>query len=1357
MTQSKSFVNKNYYGKAMGETYTEKQTNFKNRRNEQNEQEQLTYLQNYNDDVLATEMAKNITNSEQPKSCYELPHFTEHIQNSRSTSKTQSSPKNMNDLEKSHRQQQSVDKDVNSTNTRVEIINKSPPSPPPKEHTAKTIESVKNTMPKEEQIISIATNAQTNISNNLYDINFEHCQQPWSTYLTHSEVRDPSTQEGLIVNGPVVCESSTTRIKIEPVPPPADQSLYANEAATASTSTNYLLTSLISSSHTNTTTEAPFVLNECQSLVTNKFLSNLKSDAFAVRNVSTIYGDKEKASAESQPAAKTSVFDRGVDIEMTLTTVQEQKEEDNISVSSYQLDDIPNSSVDEVLFNEMKFEMSGAKIGSNVTTRTSGGSSQVKAESSPLTVASGSGVLSAVTDISKLANFGRSRRDCSLLSHSDSSTSFDAKDSVLPERTLLRRQRRLHSQCSNDKQEDPIERLNRLRARISGALSEVKVVLKHYSVDDGTETEQKPAQACSVSTINRPNDSSKFTDSQEIATTEATVKDEGPVSFRFVRKVRRQSVFSEEETNEVKNVAIPETAEIKLATDDGESNSFMFPKEYTKPEKGTIEVQDKVFSALLDPRYGNNKKLNGIECSNLENSVVVVTSPDKKKSVNLEENNGAHNLELTKNFRELENKSILEAVVESKLESRTTDIEVGKVDIQSSITDISHLAALKAKGSEADESPKGVELKTVEPHTLNVPTDEIRKPKKRVIKSKSNLRRASIAAVESSQIDPPVSQANIPLAIKIQRRPSDSEAIIKRKAKTSEGINNISTKNVITVKEKQPPVKKNATASKAELKVTTSTTHIESDTITSVDKAAVKVATKTAVPISLDTLPTQLAITIGIDDPPLNSDAKLDNTKTDDTQALSNSTNNSRSPTKLVDESNAMVAALVSQLRTGEASSHTTNAGTQSINVVTNNVEIAPPITEKAKDQDKNIREDHSRNLTTTDSSDLNNQERKPIHLKAQPTSQSKCATPQQTDTTEHCSKESHNLKPFESLYKTNDSAHLATPYPAPESNTVEIIKSDPVSNECTRLEQNIAKEILNQFLEQPTVRSETGDKMPELQVTPVPVKPVQVFAETDTGKIHNPTNKTTVKRIVRKNSIDKPVEKRKSSKSLATETEQLVDRDIIIISDNQPSTNLVTEKFENTEENNVLGEEITTEEGPSLEPPVAPTKPKKPRKVKKKVIIKREHRKLSVGESTFFKDPEQPDTTSAALETLERAIAYVTDDEDEATEQNIDPVKPVKSCMKQREFQVGEWVMYGERFRKTQIRWKKGQITERITSISYKIKLDDKEVSAHISYIKKYTGRKVNFGGKEYLEIDYEQIEEEERRARTYSIWNMV
>ncbi|KAI8039134.1 hypothetical protein M5D96_007851 [Drosophila gunungcola] len=312
---------------------------------------------------------------------------------------------------------------------------------------------------------------------------------------------------------------------------------------------------------------------------------------------------------------------------------------------------------------------------------------------------------------------------------------------------------------------------------------------------------------------------------------------------------------------------------------------------------------------------------------------------------------------------------------------------------------------------------------------------------------------------------------------------------------------------------------------------------------------------------------------------------------------------------------------------------------------------------------------------------------------------------------------------------------------------------------------------------------------MPELKVLAGPVQPVKIETVEqphDVAKNQEPLVKKKapvhLKKLVRKNSIDKdPQEKQKQEKQDSSKLSNIL-RDRNKINELSSRINKLTPPKKQAkpakEEGNKAAvadrkpedevaaplEEAPTEnqadEEVSEEPEVEPTpEPKKPRKIKKKVIIKRQKRRLSIGD-TFFLQPEPEEPTIPEVETIERAIAYVTDDEEDtvAPEQEPEPIKaPLKSCLHVREYKIGDLVLYAERYRKTQVRWKRGRVLERITSISYKLEIEGKEVPAHVSYIKKYTGRKVRFGGKEYLEIDYEQVAEEERRAASYSIWNMV
>ncbi|CAD7004527.1 unnamed protein product [Ceratitis capitata] len=464
-----------------------------------------------------------------------------------------------------------------------------------------------------------------------------------------------------------------------------------------------------------------------------------------------------------------------------------------------------------------------------------------------------------------------------------------------------------------------------------------------------------------------------------------------------------------------------------------------------------------------------------------------------------------------------------------------------------------------------------------------------------------------------------------------------------------------------------------------------------------------------ALPKTSDILSSQLTIAIEVNDAPLSSAQEPGDIKSEVTQLLSIATNNSRSSTEIVDANSVVVAVLASPLQAGKASSRTNNSENQPTNLFVDNGKIV---------EEQNL--SHSKEI---------------IEIKS-----TKSTDPQRDLSIKHNFEGVENSQLLECI--VNDTTQLEA----------ESINTDLVSTDLKGFEQQRALKAKQHYLPQLIDEKQIDEKMPELQVSPTPVKPVQAFAENSADKISISKKKTVVRRIARKVSVDKSLEKTKAEESQLEETavgKENKENERLIIEDKQ--TGVVVNK---ASQNSTFCNEVSTEKESSpgasaIAPPL-----EKPRKVKKKVIIKRQHRKLSVGENSFFKEAE---VVQGATETLEKAIAYVTDDEEDNKAQIAEVCHPIKSCMKSREFQVGDWVMYGERFRKTQIRWKKGQISERITSISYKIKIDDKEVSAHISYIKKYTGRKVNFGGKEYLEIDYEQLAEEERQARSYSIWNMV
>uniref|UniRef100_A0A0K8UR64 Uncharacterized protein n=1 Tax=Bactrocera latifrons TaxID=174628 RepID=A0A0K8UR64_BACLA len=943
---------------------------------------------------------------------------------------------------------------------------------------------------------------------------------------------------------------------------------------------------------------------------------------------------------------------------MTLEKVEQTKKSAN-SVS-YLLDVNLNSFLNQGFTKEMKFKMNEYNNNkTNVMMRSMDGKTEDQNELKPVVVPIGSSVLSAAVDISKLANFGKTKRESGSLNLSRSFVSLDASSSVLPSRTILRRQRRLQSQDTEDKQEDTIERLNRLRARISGALSEVKGVLKHYSTDDSVETE-KPK--------------SKTDDALEKSETHPTItpiQNDGPVSFRFVKRIRRRSIFNEDDADEVKKETRKNITE-SINNDEIHSNLLSSKGEVMESDaKHVKSVTSSIRSEIIHQNDNKPNEKSDFERLLYVNDVEQCTS----KNIGDETDNSKHRNQFEFSRTGTNDSDIVDPVLLKTLEQNRVNNEYP-------------IEKILTKFDSAENK---------------IPIKESKNQQKSFAKSKSNTRRASVPAVEGSHIDLPIKQAN-PIVVSTGRRSSDSETAIKRKVKTSANFTSNVKEKIIKVK--PLPVNKRI------LVVNQYNKSSEISANSTEEIAVEKAATNVTVPNTSNTLSTQLAITIAKDDASKRSAERPDDVKSKAMQPLSMTINNSWPTTNFVDGDGVMVTALVNSLQTVEASSHTKHLETQPSNALIKSIKVDKPVIEKVEKH--NI-------------GDIQ------IETEITPTY---CADTQQESTAEGNLKVDKNLKLLECVGHFNDTEQLT-------------IKSEESRiNKFQSSEQKPTQNVFNQLLSSPTVN------MPELQVTPIPVKPLHVFAENNADKINSPTKNTTVNQIIRNISVDESSEVTKMNNSSNTRVEESEKGEII---DNLILGDILIENASCAGEENILNNAISITAECAFEEPVAPLQLKKSRKVKKKVIIKRQHRNLSVSENTFFKDTEQPDILPAATETLEKTIAYVTDDEDDIALHDVKSAMPIKSCMKAREFQVGDWVMYGERFRKTQIRWKKGQISERITSISYKINIDDKEVSAHINYIKKYTGRRVNFSGKEYLEIDYEQIAEEERRAHTYSIWNMV
>lgn len=931
---------------------------------------------------------------------------------------------------------------------------------------------------------------------------------------------------------------------------------------------------------------------------------------------------------------------------------------------SYQLDGNSNSFLNQEFSNKMKFEMNCNNEKKSKT--------QDENELKPVATPIDNRVLSAAVDISKLANFGKMRREGGSLNLPRFFVPSDANSSLLPSCTILRRQRRLQSQDAEDKQEDSIERLNRLRARISGALSEVKGVLKHYSTDDSVETEQPKSKT---------DDALEKSEAQPNATAVLTIKNEGPVSFRFVKRIRRRSTFSEDDVGKVKKETVKEVTEY---LNNDETHCCVLSRKGEVIETDTISTT--VAASLICPEVvvQNDNKSNEKSYSDLER--------------NVEHNASKHIEEGTKKAKH-----------KDKFDSRRTVIK------NNDISD-AYLKTLE-QNRVNNESPMDNKLTKIDSDENKISIEETKNQQKSFANSKSITRRASIAAVDGSRIDPSIKQV-IPIAVSIERRPSDSEAVMRRKSKTSANFaSNVKEK---VTKVKRLPMKNKASTilrNEKALEINQYNNNANGASSKPTKETAAVKGTEVPVPNTSDTLSTQLAITIAIDDVSLRSAERPDDMKSETMPPLSMRTNKSLSPTHSIDGDSVMVTALVNSLQTLEQSSHTKHGETQPSNPLIEGAKVVKPVIEKVEKH--NI-------------GDIQ------IAIETTPTY---CAGTHPEYRVDGNLQIGKNLKLLECVNQLK----VKTEDPDSISSGLDKFQSS---------EQEITQNVLHQLFSSPTVNIRISDKMPELQLTPTPVKPLHVFVESNADKINSTTRNTIVKQIIRKISVDESPKLTIMNDSSSIKFKEAAEDEIV---HNQLSGGILIKNSTCGGEENILNNAISITEECAFDAPVAPLQLNKPRKVKKKVIIKRQHRKLSVCENTFFKDTEQPDFLPAVTETLEKTIACVSDDEDDIAVHNVKPIMPIKSCMKAREFQVGDWVMYGERFRKTQIRWKKGQISERITSISYKINIDDKEVSAHINYIKKYTGRRVNFGGKEYLEIDYEQIAEEERQAHTYSIWNIV
>ncbi|XP_037947042.1 uncharacterized protein LOC119678977 [Teleopsis dalmanni] len=1222
-----------------------------------------------------------------------------------------------------------------------------------------------------------------------------------------------------------------------------------------------------------------------------------------------------------------------------------------------------------------------------------------------------------------LSDFGtvKTPRKESEIKHS---YSVDAMPSSLPTSTRLRRQRRMYSQDSADDSESALEKLNRLRARISGALSEVKGVLKQYS----TETEAE-----SDNTLDNKN----ILESKKV--------DDGPVQFRFVKKVRRRSFFNEADEDAVKTVAENNATETKTEamnseivsnksaeeikpininedSQDSESGKLLDLKTVAANEESldlnnneaktvseneklenksdescnkinnnyitsavqlqavsnenqiseqnltsTIDEVDKAVSGSakndlnvmnaqlqvvehtrrLSPKLKNkdtnnkksasekllpnsesinsvnknkNKNLNlNSEVQNIESKrklspklnkqetnkkiplkveentkpsihIKKDTSPmHENKKLNVESlksestadsslnnnshkklvpnknensqisttvadsspNNNSHkklvlndneksqirttvakneaelnsiknettktsiinNNKLTKS-KKLENEAVAmtEKIPTIKLEQgqqndektlQITVVEKSEKELIETISNVENLATPSLQQNSADNIIS--ENKVTKLRSQNKNSNEPEKKRLSLKRNDSEIRRASIAAVEISKIIPSFDEETS-VEIKLERRPSDSTAVVKKKVQgtstkfASVMENDLATKVKKVTKVKRSSVKKNATD--ADVIAAVATTAHQQNTILTTNQITTeaKEAKTSATSIVVDNgelinenslcnnkmLPiTRTATQTPTEKPIINNQTKsmpndasltiaevpmmpmmpiMPTTTTNDATEVIKSQNQNSVPQNLEISPTLQVPLQDGTVRSNsesaelkvvcETRTEPNNSEKLVKNIIKSKSEQDEKLTPPEKlitstEENKYIDAEKIQNKTTTL---IHSQElldiKKPINQEIIPSEthdkQAQSSESQQVSiaaiaNTNAAILQSENSTSADAV---NERFKDATPKIISIATNVDATTKTESIDTAPNSVQVIVECNATDTSEETTTATE--ETMPELQVLPAPVvtAPQVGHKEHHSGK-----KKVIIKKLIRQCSKDKTI----TAPPKANENTSLIGEANI---ENNDINVIPPEELENAIEITTIETdvEVSTSE---IEIPVAP--PKKPRRVKKKVIIKRQQRKLSIGD-TFFRGPEEEPVVSE-IETLEKPIAYVTDDEDDDSmkEKNDEPVQPLKSCMKSREYQIGDIVLYAERFKKTQIRWKKGRVIERITSISYMLDIDGKEVPSHVNYLKKFTERKVNFGGKEYLEIDYEQIEEEERLARTYSIWNMV
>ncbi|KAM7355069.1 uncharacterized protein ACRADG_001290 isoform 2-T2 [Cochliomyia hominivorax] len=1024
---------------------------------------------------------------------------------------------------------------------------------------------------------------------------------------------------------------------------------------------------------------------------------------------------------------------------------------------------------------------------------------------------------------------------------------------ALPERTRLRRQRRLRSQDSQDEQEDPIERLNRLKARISASLSEVKGVLKQYSTEGENEQENQATASNAIT----PKETK-----QEVK------KPEVPVTFRFVKKIRRRSLFSEEEEENDKKkdeTKAKEKTESHEETDEkrkDDTDNIKTEINSKLPVENSENKKEQIEQLLEKPSEENIEEVEKIKFNDVNKQ-----PPTELKEVKI--NKDLYTLK-EEAQETLENNINGEANLEAKIPPQVINKEIHNED--------NNKAKEEPQIVQEEKEVNDAKAETEKIETKPLDSEHSTKTKKRIIvKTKDPARRASLAAVEGSKIEPPVKVA---IPAKIHRRPSDSEAVVKKKLITAK-INTSGIVEEVTPKPKIVKVKKSIikTNKNSQLATTQEKSKDEEEkgkntaatVITTNDKKCdnhVKSINEDNKSIHIDKkkdvllpkqleqqqqpkqqeqqqqinnintsqtnllLPTQLVIdeaaslnlkTIenSVLQPKQQQREQNQQSQHDKQATINSSTTNIKSNDLQV--GGAMLENLTTVLSSSKTSEANGQIERENIIVQSDNLSdllqqestiIKPStVTNKTKEQNNTKPEENQqtklKNLLLKQASaekfqdNLEHQQKSIIEQK-QKQQQEKQKQEQQKqvvattdvvvvkseDDNENIKVNKDSLKE-PCIDKTPTSTHIVAEHQNQQqqqkqqqdqhhnqlliegeqsiTHATTTANTKTISSPHISISSNsdLTPQTTETLLPNATVNedkttavtaNEQNNEMPELQLSPAPVQTAEIIPHPEQHK-----KKTILKKIVRQSSIDKSkksdTEESPTSQEAKPETAEENQETETPITSESPKDELSEECSESTEVS-----ETSTSQGSEELPP----KPKKERTVKKKVIIKRQKRRLSIGDN-FFHPGVEEESQNTEIETLEKPIAYVSDDEsDDKSEQQEEakeeeePKKPLKSCIMQKEYHIGDIVLYAERYRKTQVRWRRGRIKERITSISYLLDIDGKDVSSHINYLKKWTGRKVSFGAKEYLEIDYEQLAEEEEKAerlkrRTYSIWNMV